>query len=246
MNKIVVNREKPLLLKRVVAYLIDIILVMLLSTTISMIFINNTKYQAKTEELLALTKEYTEGKITKDEYSDQAEILNYYMTKESVGTTIINCSVALVYYVILCYFCHGITLGKYLMKLQIVSANDKELNMGHYLIRGLFANLILSNLVSIIFVLTMSKNTFISVYPKVSSVLSVFLLVTMLFMMYRNDGRGLHDLMSNTKIISTKKEIYNVEEVKETTKSDVIEAKVIEEKKTTKKKTNNKKKEAKK
>lgn len=231
MKKIEVNREKPLLFKRVIAYLIDILLVMLLSTVISMIFINNTKYQAKTEELMALTKEYSEGKITKEEYSVQFDTLNYYMTKESVGTAIITCSVSLVYYVILCYFCHGITLGKYLMKLQIVSANDKKLNMLNYLIRGLLVNLILSNLVSVIFVLTMSKDTFISVYPKVSSVLSVFLLVTMLFMMYRNDGRGLHDLLANTKIISTKGIVYNVEEVKEEPKKEVVDAKVIEEKK---------------
>ena len=155
--------------------------------------------------------------------------MNYYLTKEGVATTIVSCSVAVVYYVILCYFCHGITLGKYLMKLRIVSANEKELNMGHYLIRSLFANLILSNLISIIFVLTMDKSTFINFYPKVSNALTVFLLATILFMMYRNDGRGLHDLMANTKIISTK-----IAKTKEEIKEEVVEAKVIEEKVTKK------------
>lgn len=235
------NIEKPSFLKRSVAYLIDIILVALLATAISMVFIDNTKYQGRTEELMSLTKNFTEGKITKEEYSEQFDTLNYYLTKEGVGTTIVNCSVAIVYYVILCYFCHGITLGKYLMKLQIVSANDKELNIGHYLLRGLFVNLILSNLVSIICVYTMNKDTFISIYPKASNVLTIFLLVTLLFMMYRNDGRGLHDLISNTKVISTKEP-----KIKEEVKEEVVEAKVIEEKKTTTKKNSSKKKEAKK
>jgi hypothetical protein len=86
----------------------------------------------------------------------------------------------------------------------------------------------------------MSKDTFISVYPKISSVLSIFLLVTMLFMMYREDGRGLHDLISNTKVISTK-------ELKEEKPKDIVEeAKVIEEKQLADKKKERKKKEVKK
>ncbi len=220
------NREKPYFLRRVVAYLIDIIFVMLLSTAITMVFMNTTQYQKRTEELMNLTKSYTSGEITKEQYSTQFDEMNYYLTKDGVGTTIVNCSVAVVYFVILCYFCHGITLGKYIMKLQIVSANDKELNMGHYLLRALFVNLILSNIVSVSFVLLMNKETFISIYPKVSTCLTLFLLASVLFVMYREDGRGLHDLIANTKIISTKR-VKDIEETKE----EIKEAKVIEEKK---------------
>ncbi len=234
------NKEKPSFLKRIIAYLVDLIIVTLLATAISMVFIDNTNYQKQTNELMELTKSYTEGKITREEYSEQFDTLNYYVTKEGVGTSIVNCSVAIVYYVILCFFCHGITLGKFLMKLRIVSSNEKELNIGHYLIRGLFVNLILSNLVSIIFIYAMNKETFISVYPKVSSVLSIFLLVSMLFIMYREDGRGLHDLMANTKVISTK------EPKEERVKEEVVEAKVIEEKKVDDKKETTKKKTTKK
>ena len=201
-----------------------------------MLFIDNTNYKAQTERLMQLTSKYTSNEITKEEYTKQFDELNYYLTKEGVGTTIVNCSVALVYYVILCYFCHGITLGKYLMKLRIVSSNDKELNMGHYLIRGLLADLILSNLISVIFVYAMNKDTFVSIYPKASNVITVFLLASIIFMMYRNDGRGLHDLASNTKVINTKVKLE--EEVKE----EIKEANVIEEKKVnnTKKKTTKK------
>ncbi len=230
------NVEKPSFLKRTVAYLIDIIFVALLAAAVSMVFINNTKYQEKTEQLMDLTKKYSSGEITKEEYSEQFDTLNYYVTKEGVGTSIVNVGVALVYYVILCYFCHGITVGKYIMKLRIVSANEKKLNIGHYLIRALFVDLILSSVVSIIFVLTMNQSTFTSIYPKVSNVITIFLLVTMLFVMYRNDGRGLHDLMSNTKVISTKEVKVNVE----VEDAKIVEEKQIEEKTGEKKKTTKK------
>lgn len=226
------NREKPLFLKRVVAYLIDMILVSALATAISVVFINNNDYQLRTEQMIDLTRKLSNKEITNEEYTKESNELNYYLAKESVGTTAVMASVTIVYFVVLSYFCHGITLGKYLMKLRVVSANDKELNILNYLLRSLFINLILSNLFSVIFVSLMSKDTFISIYPRVNNILSLFILVTILFITYRNDGRGLHDFMANTKIISTK-----VKTIKEENE-EVKEAKVIDEKKIVKKATN--------
>ena len=224
------NREKPYFLKRFAAYLIDLIAVTLLATAISLVFVDTNKSKNYTEELMSLTKKYTDKEITQEEFSKQTDELNYVIAKETVDVSIINVSVALVYYVVLCYFCHGITLGKYLMKLRIVSNNDKELNIGNYLLRSLLVNMVLSNLLSIILVLTLSKTSYISIYPKVSNVITVLLLATIIFIMYRQDGRGLHDIISNTLVISTKEP-----KIKEEVKEEIVEAKVIDEVKTTKK-----------
>lgn len=250
MNKVTVNREKPSFLKRTVAYLIDMIMVTLLASAITLVFVDNTKYKAESQELMELTKKFTSNEITKEEYTEQFDSLNYIMTKDNIEVTIISISVSLVYYVVLCYFCHGITLGKYLMKLQITSANGKKLNMGHYLIRALLINMILSNILSVVLVSCLDKSGFIAVYPKVSNALTIVLLATIIFIMYREDGRGLHDLISNTKIISTKKVTYNVEVEKEevkketeeekTTKKEVVDASVIEEKEVKKNSTKKK------
>ena len=123
------------------------------------------------------------------------------------------------------------------MKLRIVSANDKELNMLNYLLRALFANLILMYIVSAVFGALMDQTAFLKYYPPINSGLFIFILVTMLFIMYRNDGKGLHDLMSNTIIIDTKNLIN---EEKEENKDNIVEAKVVKEKKTTKKKSTKK------
>ena len=216
-----VNNEKPYFLKRFAAYLIDLIIVTLLAGAISLVFLDNTKGQNSTEAYMSLTKKFTSGEITQEVYNKEANELNYLMTKENAGVTIVNIGVALVYYVVLCYFCHGITLGKYLFNMRIVSSKDKELNMGNYLLRALFVNLILTNTLSVVLVSVLDKTNFMSIYPKVSNGLTIFLLATLIFMMYRNDGRGLHDMISGTMVISTKEKKMNVE---------VTEAKVIEEK----------------
>ena len=232
------NKKKPYFLKRIIAYLIDLIIVLLLAGIISTIFVNNDNYKKESNKLMELTKSYTEGKITKEEYTKEFDTANYYLTKDGVGVTVINTCVAIVYYVIMCYFCGGITLGKHIMKLRIVSANDKKLNLGHFLLRSLYVNLILSNLASIILVSTLNKDAFVKIYPKVSNTLTILLLVTLVFIMYREDGRGLHDLISNTKIVSTKEE-KNENEKRE----NIVEANIIEDKKIVKKeKKSNKKK----
>ena len=230
------NKEKPYFLKRFVAYLIDFIIVSLLASIISLVFLDNSKYNAESEQLMNLTKKYTNSEITKEEYTKEFDELNYVMTKENVGVTVVNVSVALVYYVILCYFCHGITLGKYIMKMKITSSKDKELNVGNYLLRGLFVNLILSNIMSILLVSVLDKNSFIKVYPIVSNALTMFLLATLIFMMYRNDGRGLHDIISGTMVVSTK-----IIKDKNDANDNIEEAKVIEEKDTKKNSSKSKK-----
>ncbi len=237
------NKEKPYFLKRLAAYLIDLIIVSVLATLISLVFIKEQLKTNYTGELMSLREQLTKKEITEEEFKKLSNDLIYINAKDTVGTTIIITGVSLVYYVILCYFCNGITLGKYLFKMQIVSSKDKKLNIGNYLLRGLLVNSILSYIINAVLVLTLSKDGFLSIYNVSSNVLTIFLLASLITMMYRQDGRGLHDIVSGTMVISTKVPKNKKEEVKE----EVVEAKVIEEKttktknttksKTTKKKT---------
>ena len=236
------NNKKPSFFKRSIAFLTDFVIVMLISGVITTIFINNDDYKVHTEKLLEITSKHNAGEISDEEYLEEYNDVYYYMTKESIDVTLVNSSVAIIYYVILCFYCNGITLGKYLLKLRIVGAKDQKLNLGNYLIRALLVDLILSNLASIICVMILSKESFIAIYPKVSSVFVLFLLSSMLLIVYRDDGRGLHDILAKTKVVSfskNKKEDYseNNEE-----SSEIKDANVVEEKKiTNKKKTRNKK-----
>ena len=212
------KRSKPYFLKRIIAYLIDLIIIVLLSGILSTLFIKGEKYenyQNEQRKQFELMQSYSEGKITKEEYNTESDNITYYLAKDGVVISIVTCSVIVVYYVILCYYCGGITLGKYIMKLRIVSANEKKLNLGNFFLRSLFINMILSNLLSIGMVLIFDKDTFIKIYPKASMIFTIFMVVTLIFVMYREDGRGLHDLIANTKIISTKKMKDEQEEVKE-------------------------------
>ena len=213
--------------KRAIAYFIDLMIVAILSSLLSLVFTNAEKNSVNSQKLVDLTNQVVEKKITTEEYYKEFDAINYEVTLEGIPTTVITCVVIVIYYVVLSYFCHGITLGKYLMKLKIVSAKDKELSIGNYLLRCLIVNLLLTNLSSVILVKLLTKASYISVYPKVSNAFTLLLLVSMIMLMYREDGRGLHDFMAGTKIVRMNEEM---EINKENVQEEVNEAKVLEEK----------------
>ena len=228
------KREKPYIYKRVIAFIIDTLIVTVLSGLLTIVFTNSDKYNEDNKKLLELTEKIVSEKRDQDKYMKEFNELNYDLTKDSIEVTIITIGVSIVYYSIMCYFCNGITLGKYILKLKITSANDKELNIFNYFLRSLIVNSILSNIVIIILINTLSKESYINISGRVGNVFTILMVVSFIMMMYRDDGRGLHDLMGNTKVINIK-DLEEKEEVKEEPK-EIEEATIVEEKKQTKKK----------
>ena len=178
-------KTKPKIYKRFLAYVIDYIIITLLAGVLSLLLINSEKYNEDTQKVLKLTEQYVNKEIELEEYQTKYNEYNYDLTLDSVGVTGITIGVTVIYFVVMCYFCHGITLGKYIMKIKIVSANDKELNIFNYLLRSLIVNSLLSNIVTIVMVKCLSKQSFLNSYAYVSDAFSILLIVTFIFMIYR-------------------------------------------------------------
>jgi len=222
------NKTKPYVYKRVIAYIIDLLVVTLVAGVLSLVLVNNKAYDEDVTKMNELLKDFTEEKIEEKSYLAELEDLNYSMTVHSKGVTIITFVVALGYFGVLSYFCNGITLGKYIVKIKVASANGKKLQIWNYLLRSLIINLVLINIVNVLLVSTLSKETFMAYYSKISNLNSIILLVSFILIMYRDDGRGIEDFMGNTKVINIKDEIQeDTEEIKDAT--------IISEKKNKKK-----------
>ncbi len=230
MNNEVLIVEKPKVYKRVAAFFIDILIVSLLAGIISSTFTDTKKYEEVSKEMLETMSKYSQKEIELEEYQAKSRELNYELVASSIYITIVTLIVIIVYYVIMPYFCHGITLGKYLMKIRMISNNDKELNIFNYLLRSLIINSVLSNAIIIILFYSLSKTNYIDIEPKASGVLSLIFIVSLIFVMYRNDGRGLHDLIANTKVV-------NINYQKDDPNEQIKDAEIVgEKKKGTKKK----------
>lgn len=194
---------KPFSYKRIVAYIIDILVVFCLSTLLTYFLPQSTEYKASSEEYMELFNKYTQNEISQEEFVKKTNDVIYVMNRSSVTTTVVNTVLAIVYFVVYAYFMEGQTLGKKLMKLKIVSNDFKKLTMNNYLIRGLLVNSILMNVLSIIFIIGLHKNLYIKVNDITTYVFGFIYIITFGMILFREDKRGLHDFIAGTKVVTT-------------------------------------------
>lgn len=234
--------KKPNIAKRIMAYALDILIISMLASIITMVFPKNDEYDTNFNELKIITEKYQKEEINQEEYYALYDNINYKLTKNSIEMTIIIIAISLLYFVLLNYYNNGMTIGKKLMKIRIVSANDKELTINKYLLRSLIINSILANLVSVILLLSLSKEKYILYNNKISTLFTVLYVLCFIFMIYRNDGRGLHELIAGTKVIDIKNENHSevVKEAELIEKEDGINNKVVDKEIKESKKIDNK------
>ena len=214
---------------RVMAYFIDMLLVVVLATLISRIsFINpninnynkynklysdiNLEYQGYVADL---QKYYGDNKISKKEYDKivtetnksymkQNKMVYYNLNKYSLVYNIIVLVLLVIYFVGFNIITKGQTLGKKLLNLQLVSVDDKEVSILGYIIRFLILYFPIYYLVVIIGPICLNVNSFYSLALVFSNIKNYFNVIIFASIMFRNDNRGLHDLVAKTKVIDTK------------------------------------------
>ena len=224
---------KPVSYKRILAYLIDILIVICIATILTMFIPVSEEYTNQMNELNAVLEDYSSGDISETEYLEKFNDISYIVNKESVQVSIVSVVLSTIYFVVLAYYMNGQTFGKKIMKIQVVSANSKKLTMNNYLIRSLLVDSILMNTISIVTILFLEKSSYLKVYDATSTIFGAIYVVIFAMILFRQDGRGLHDLLANTKVISLNdKKVLNEETIKEekkATKKEVIkDAEIIE------------------
>ena len=224
---------KPVSYKRILAYLIDILIVTCIVTILTMFIPVSEEYVNQMNELNEVLEDYSSGDISETEYLEKFNDISYIVNKESVQVSVVSVVLSIIYFVVLAYYMNGQTLGKKITRIKVVSSNSKKLTMNNYLIRSLLVDSILINTISIVTILFLEKSSYLKVYDATSTIFGAIYVVIFAMILFRQDGRGLHDLLANTKVISLNdKKVLNEETIKEekkATKKEVIkDAEIIE------------------
>lgn len=260
------KNTKPLM-KRVCAYLVDLLIVLIISSTISSIpFLNKNldkyqstykeyeeKYSQYSEYIKLLNESYDDDEITEEEYTKlidnttyseliiskyndkkiskgeykqlitsinekfdiTAKDYVYLLNKAGISNSIITVVCTILYFGVLQYLLKGQTIGKKLFKLKVVSASDKKINILNYLLRSLIVNDVLLNTITVIFLIESTQKVYTSANEIIGTIISVIEAIIIFLVLTREDQRGIHDLLFNTKVISIDNPI---EEPKQTIK----------------------------
>ena len=185
---------------RLTAYIIDVIIISLITSIIFTSIPTNNKELEK--QLSSLQDEVLSNNITYEEFIDEYQDLYYKNKKDTMTQSAITLTITIAYFVIFQYMNKGQTIGKKILHLRVVDNNtEKPLSIFKGLIRSLLIWNILSGTLGIALIYILNKESYITSYLIISSLESIFIFITAMFTLYRKDNRGLHDIIINSKVI---------------------------------------------
>ena len=236
-----------LVLKRLMAYVIDILIVSICMTPILNWSVINPYIDEYTEnytENTELLEQANAGDIDPEdaEYEEKIIDLNYQINKYKVVSSSISAGSLLLYFALLQWALKGQTIGKKIMKIKVVAnREDKKLNIGNYILRSLILNNIIFTIVLIVGVYLFKEDGYYNLSMIVSYLQLLVMSIIMLMIVLRKDFRGLHDIVAGTKVIDVSPNAL-VDKKEDDEEKVTIEAKENTKEKETKKSKNNKKK----
>ena len=195
--------NNTILWKRFLAFIIDSIIISFVCALIAVPFLDSNKVNKLSNDTKLIIVDYTNNKISIEEYNDQVKNIEYQLSKEMAIYSLLVLIAGISYYGIYQYRT-GKTSGKKIMHIKLDS-NNGELTLNQTLFRCLIINSLIFSFIELVFLVFANS----SIYLVASSTLNMiyyFILILSFFMInFRKDKRGLHDIICNTKVVDCDK-----------------------------------------
>lgn len=186
--------------KRLVAYLIDIIIVVVVASLITNVIPKDNKYQELLNEQTSVMKKYMDKEIDYTVYIESINNISYDVTKNSWTNKAITFVIYVLYFIIFQLVQKGQTIGKRIMNIRLKS-KDGNLKVGQVVLRSGIINNIFLSLLTLFAIKLLDKKTFLLFDEIISVIFYVFILISVFMIIYRKDKEGLHDIITKTEVL---------------------------------------------
>lgn len=194
------NNCKALFVQRLVAFIIDIVIVSFVASLVTSPFIDVKKSNELSERATNIMQEYVNGETNLKTYTLEYIDVSYKIARNNGALSLVTILFEILYFVVFQIYNCGQTLGKKLMKIKVVSA-DGELSMNQMIFRSLIANSILLEIISFGAMVIGIKEIYFY-FSAIFGLIQYLVVIISLFMvMYRKDGCAVHDKLAHTNVI---------------------------------------------
>ena len=162
--------------KRFLAFIIDSFIISFICVFIAMPFLNSNKINKLSDDTKSIITDYTNDKISIEEYTDQLNNIEYQFSKE---------------------------MGIY--SLLMIVAGIAYYGIYQYLFRCLIINCLLFTFVDLVFLVFASSSIYLVASSTLHMIYYFILFVSFFMIIFRKDNRGLHDIICNTKVVNCDK-----------------------------------------
>lgn len=194
---------KASFIKRAVAQIIDMFIVSIISSIISMSF-STSRIEKLNDEVNNLMNDYVSGDIDSKEYITKYIDITYDINKASINTNLVYLVVCIGYFLIFQYLNKGATIGKKFMKIRIVNNDNTDITFLQMFIRTSIINEILPMIMIFVLVFLTSGISFFIGYSLISFIENIFVIICIFMILCRKDNLALHDIMSRSMVIEEK------------------------------------------
>lgn len=185
--------------RRLAAYLVDFLIVVVLISIVTFSFKGS---EVNNRQLNELMTKYSSGEITVDEYTNSLYEIEYQNQKNNTYYNIVCIVIYVGYYMIFATLNKGQTLGKKLFKLKVTNKEGKKPKFINMFIRGLCIYRILGLVFGIIICNFFNIRVFKIGYPIISYIEILMIIISFFMIIYKKDGRGLHDILAKTIVVN--------------------------------------------
>lgn len=186
-----------MLKRRIWAYLIDFLFISLLLSMVENISFLNPRYDEYLESSENYMELLTDGELDLSELGKVVFDLNY----NGSVYLIMHFGVYLAYFWGFQYWNKGQTLGKKLMHLKVVNKDDTKISGLKLLIREVILFGLYEDILGLLFINIFKANIYLIINYALATITSNITLVTIIFILFRKDNLGLHDILSKTKVV---------------------------------------------
>ena len=189
--------------KRLLAYLIDVFIVSIIISIISINF-NTTRLEELNKEAYDLIEKYVSKDISTDKYLKDYASITYDINRESAVSTALYLVICIGYFLIFQYLNEGASIGKKLVGIKIVSNDKKRVSFLQMFIRTSIVNDIINNIMILILIYMTSNIRFFIGYGIINGLSNIFVIICVFMIIFRKDKLALNDIMSKSCVIEVR------------------------------------------
>jgi len=192
--------KKALFIQRLIAFVIDMLLVYLISGILVSPFINTEESEKLSNKALEIVQQYKDGDISTESYLLQYSDVFYKMARNNGLVSLVTILLYVLYFVVYQLYKGGQTIGKRIMKIRVVSI-DGELTTNQMIFRAFLSNFLLMNLLVFVLMLFSSKDVYFYGALVFEMIQYLIVIVSVIMIFNRKDGCAVHDLLVHTKVV---------------------------------------------
>lgn len=207
-------KKSATFIERLGAFIIDFFIISMIVSLVTYPFTNTSNTKKLNEETQKVIEQYQKGKIDANTYLNRASDISYDLSRETGLSSVISVIIFALYFIVFQYKNGGQTIGKKLLHIKIAKTDDTDLNINDVMFRALIIDFILYNIITLCITLFMSKDMYFYGVMIFEFIQYVVLFVSVIMILSRKDKRGLHDMITHTRVIKDDIIIEEVEGVK--------------------------------